>query len=139
MPDSQRIDPVLVQKAAKAIYEARRPALERLNPQSYFQRWDELQSESMRDQAIAEGQAVVDELGLKEGKRYVCENCKRLGTMADFQDECSRGWTHGRLIGPLVDVPSSRFRAETNAEMQQRLLRESSVGRPVEQGDADGD
>jgi hypothetical protein len=29
---------------------------------------------------------------------YVCENCARLGPIEAFQDECSPGWTHGRLI-----------------------------------------
>lgn len=28
---------------------------------------------------------------------YVCENCGRLGVWRDFADDCTPGWTHGRL------------------------------------------
>lgn len=59
-------------------------------------------------------------------RRYVCENCKRLGALADFRDECKPGWTHGRLIGAVVDAPAVRAAAETTAERQQRFRREAS-------------
>lgn len=38
---------------------------------------------------------------------YVCENCGRIGPMDAFQEECSPGWTHGRLV--KVDVDRTDF------------------------------
>lgn len=29
---------------------------------------------------------------------YVCENCGRLGPLSSFNDDCTPGWTHGRMI-----------------------------------------
>jgi hypothetical protein len=29
---------------------------------------------------------------------YVCENCGEARPIADFSDDCTPGWTHGRLI-----------------------------------------
>jgi hypothetical protein len=37
---------------------------------------------------------------------YVCENCGRVGPMADLQDECRPGWTHGRLLDVDPESPA---------------------------------
>lgn len=29
---------------------------------------------------------------------YLCENCGRLGPLNSFNDDCTPGWTHGRMI-----------------------------------------
>jgi hypothetical protein len=45
----EQVSDEMVDRAAEAIYEAQRPALEREYPQSHFQRWHELQASSMRE------------------------------------------------------------------------------------------
>lgn len=42
---------------------------------------------------------------------YACQNCGRLAPIADFNDECRPGWTHGVLT--KIDMASiERLRAE---------------------------
>jgi hypothetical protein len=37
---------------------------------------------------------------------YCCEECGRVGPMADFQDECRPGMTHGKLWGVDLESPA---------------------------------
>lgn len=50
---------------------------------------------------------------------YVCENCGRLGHLPDdFSDDCTPGWTHGRLT--KVDPDSPGIRALLSKAEQER-------------------
>jgi hypothetical protein len=52
------LDERAIEAAAKALYESR-PAKERANSQTYFQRWHELQSTSAREKALGEARTAV--------------------------------------------------------------------------------
>jgi hypothetical protein len=39
---------------------------------------------------------------------YMCQECGRVGPMADFQDECRPGLTHGKLWGVDLESPVLR-------------------------------
>lgn len=60
---------------------------------------------------MTEIETIEAEPGPTASPRYVCENCGLLGSMSAFQEECTPGWTHGRLIrvtsevgNPVVDA-----------------------------------
>lgn len=47
---------------------------------------------------------------------YACDNCGRVGTMREFQDECKPGWTHGTLLPLDMESPAlSNLRGAVDA------------------------
>jgi hypothetical protein len=57
---------------------------------------------------------------------YVCENCGRLGPMADFQEDCRPGWTHGRLWTVDPEKCSERVAAAVRELLSDTTNREES-------------